>query len=71
MTSYWAALKPLDAFIGSNQTTVVLWTVAAVVVVALSAWWTAYKAKYSYYSAPSPRVRAPWWPLGNVEVVER
>jgi hypothetical protein len=30
-----------------------------------------HKSKYSYYSAPSPPVRAPYWAFGNVEMVER
>jgi hypothetical protein len=30
-----------------------------------------YQGRYSYYSAPSPRIRPPYWALGNVEIVER
>eukprot|EP00882_Tetradesmus_deserticola_P013897 GHRQ01014762.1.p1 GENE.GHRQ01014762.1~~GHRQ01014762.1.p1 ORF type:complete len:265 (+),score=77.84 GHRQ01014762.1:176-970(+) len=30
-----------------------------------------HRSKYSYYSAPSPPVRAPYWLLGNVELAER
>jgi hypothetical protein len=30
-----------------------------------------HRSKYSYYSAPSPPLRAPYWLFGNVEMVER
>jgi hypothetical protein len=30
-----------------------------------------HRKKYSYYNAPSPPVRAPYWLFGNVELSER
>ncbi|KAF6261970.1 cytochrome P450 [Scenedesmus sp. NREL 46B-D3] len=30
-----------------------------------------HRPKYSYYSAPSPPLRAPYWLFGNVEMIER
>jgi hypothetical protein len=30
-----------------------------------------HKKKYSYYSAPSPPIRSPYWLFGNVEMSER
>jgi hypothetical protein len=30
-----------------------------------------HRKKYSYYNAPSPPVRAPYWIFGNVELSER
>lgn len=68
------AAKHLGQILGdgsSYQWPVLLCTVAAVLVVAIRNLWASYKARYSYYDAPSPTVRAPWWLLGNVEVVER
>jgi hypothetical protein len=30
-----------------------------------------HRKKYSYYNAPTPPVRAPYWMFGNVELSER
>lgn len=53
-----------------DQAPLLLVLVAVAVASLLQVLFSTYKAKYSFYKAPTPPLRIPWL-FGNVEVVER
>lgn len=66
MHDVWTCLSFMEAAKASNM----LW--CAVAAAAALLWLRTFRRRrYSYYLAPSPRIRPPFWGLGQVEVVER